>query len=243
MLFLNNIKYLTRFHINYLAQRLLKLPRVKIYRFEWRFNTMNKQSRLLVFKSLLVSFICLSAFTSAFAFADNKQIQSVVLNNLQKKLKTDLANETVSVKLDNVKEYKISKNKIGLKGNGFCLITSENNELPMTFDVKVNPNNLSVIEVQYDFAELTNSSEYAPLSNEEVLMKELMSKITQDYKTENVVIAIDGIEDVSSVTKQKEFTGIGEVRIGTLVWNKIKFDVVFDKTTNKAEKINYKIEN
>jgi hypothetical protein len=240
---LNKVKDSTYFRVNNLAQRLLKLLRAEIHRFEWRFNIMNKHSRVLVFRSLLVSFFCLSAFTSAFAFADNKQIQSVVLTNLQKKLKTDLANESVSVKLNNVEEYKISKNKIGLKGNGFCLITSENNELPMTFDVKVNPNNLNVIEVQYDFAELTNSLEYALLSNEEVLMKELMGKISQDYKTENVVIAIDGVEDVSSVTKQKEFTGIGEVRIGTLVWNKIKFDVVLDKTTNTATKINYKIEN
>jgi len=113
----------------------------------------------------------------------------------------------------------------------------------MTFDVKVNPNNLSVTEIKYDFAELTAASEYAPSSSEEFLMKELMGKISRDYKTDNIVIAIDGMEDVSNVTNQKQFTGIGEVRIGTLVWNKIKFDVVFDGATHKATKVVYKIEN
>lgn len=204
---------------------------------------MNKHSRLFAFRSLIVSLICFTAFSTAFASTDQKQIQSLVINNLQKKLKTDLANQTVSVKLNTVEEYKISKNQIGLKGNGFCVITSENNRLPMTFDVKVNPNNLSVTEIRYDFAELTEASEYAPSSSEEFLSKELMSKISRDYKTQNIVISIDGIEDVSNVTNRKEFTGVGEVRIGTLVWNKIKFDVVLDDATKKATKIIYKIEN
>ena len=203
---------------------------------------MNKHSRLLAFRSLLITFICFSAFSSVFASADKQQIQSLVVSNLQKKLKTDLANEAVSVKLNTLEEYKISKNKIGLKGNGFCLMCGENDSLPMTFDVKVNSKNFSVVEVQYDFAELTAASEYAPSSDEEILMKELMGKISRDYKTENVVIAIDGMENVSNVTNQKEFTGIGEVRIGTLVWNKIKFDVVVDKATNKATKVVYKVE-
>jgi hypothetical protein len=204
---------------------------------------MNKHSYLFAFRSLVVSLICFTAFSSAFGAADQKQIQSIVINNLQKKLKIDLANETVSVKLSTVEEYKVSKNQIGLKGSGFCLLTSENNRLPMTFDVRVNPSNLSVTEIKYDFAELTAASEYAPSSSEEFLMKELMGKISRDYKTDNIVIAIDGMEDVSNVTNQKQFTGIGEVRIGTLVWNKIKFDVVFDGATNKATKVVYKIEN
>ena len=203
---------------------------------------MNKHSRLLAFRSLLITFICFSAFSSAFASADKQQIQSLVVSNLQKKLKTDLANDAVSVKLNTLEEYKISKNKIGLKGNGFCLMCGENDSLPMTFDVKVNSNNLSVIEIRYDFDEFSKASDYAPSSDEEILMKELMGKISRDYKTENVVIAIDGMENVSNVTNQKEFTGIGEVRIGTLVWNKIKFDVVVDKATNKATKVIYKVE-
>lgn len=207
-----------------------------------RFNIMNKQHHFIL-RSLIVSLICLTAFTSSFASADQKQIQSIVINNLQKKLKIDLADETVSVKLNTVEEYKISKNRIGLKGSGFCVTSGENNNLPMTFDVKVNPNNLSVTEIKYDFAELTAASEYAPSSSEEFLSKELMSKISRDYKTQNIVISIDGIEDVSNITNRREFTGVGEVRIGTLVWNKIKFDVVLDDVTNKATKVVYKIEN
>lgn len=203
---------------------------------------MNKQSRLLIFRSLLVTFICFSAFSSALASASKEEIKSLVITKLENKLKTDLANESVSVKLSNLTEYKASKNQIGLKGDGFCVMTSENNELPMTFDVKLNSNNLSVADIKYDFAELTAASEYAPASNEEMLTKELMNQISQDYKTKNIVIAIDGIEDVSGVTNKKEFTGVGEVRIGSLVWNKIKFDVVFDDVKKTATKVVYKVE-
>ena len=203
---------------------------------------MNKHSRFLIFRSLIISLVCLSAFSSAFASTDNKQIQQLVVSNLQEKLRIDLADENVSVKLNAVEQYRISKSQIGLKGDGFCLITSENNELPMTFDVKVNSNNLDVIEIKYDFAEFMKASEFAPSSNEEILMKELMGKISRDYKTNNIVISIDGVENISNLTNQKQFTGIGEVRIGTLVWNKIKFDVVFDDATNKATRISYKVE-
>ena len=70
---------------------------------------MNKQSRFLVFRSLLVAFICFSAFSSAFASASREEIKSLIITNLENKLKTDLANESVSVKLGNLKEYKISK--------------------------------------------------------------------------------------------------------------------------------------
>ena len=226
-----------------LGTTLAKYIRREIEHYELRiFSFMNKQSRFLAFKSLVISFLCFSAFSSTFASTENKQIQSLVINNLQRKLKIDLANETVSVKLNTLKEYTISKNQIGLKGSGFCFISSENNHLPMTFDVKVNSSNLRVIEVKYDFAEFTNASDFPLSSNKEILMKELMGRISQDYKTENIVLAIDEMEDVSNITNLKEFTGIGEVRIGTLVWNKIKFDVVFDNVTNKASKVVYKVE-
>lgn len=226
---------LSDFHIGFLAQCLLKLVR-------GGFNIMNKHSRLLAFRSLIISLICISAFSSASASINKEQIHSLVINNLQKKLKTDLANETVSVKLSNIEEYKVSKNQIGLKGSGFCVITSENNRLSMTFDVKLNSNNLSVAEIRYDFAELTEASEYAPSSDEEFLMKELMNKISRDFKTKNIVIAIDGMENVSNISNQKKFTGVGEVRVGSLVWNKLNFDVVFDTANNTATSVAYKIE-
>lgn len=203
---------------------------------------MNKHSRRVAFRSLIISFICFSAFTSIFASANRDQIHLLVINKLQKKLKTDLANQSVSVKLNTIEEYKISKNQIGLKGDGFCAIAGENNRLPITFDVKVNSGNFSVTEIQYDFAEAAVDAESAPSSNEEILTKELISKISLDYKTKNIVVAVDGIENVLNASNQKEFTGVGEVRIGSLVWNKIKFDVVMDDANKTATKIVYKIE-
>lgn len=201
---------------------------------------MNKQSNLFGFKSFLIFAFCLMISISAFASATGEKNYQLVTRNLSEKLQSDLANDNVTVKLNKVEEYKISKNEIGLKGDGICLMTDNNNQLPIQFDVKVNTVNQSVSEVKYDFVE--SASEYAPTSNEEILMQELMKQISRDYKTENIVIAIDAFENVANSSNGKEFTGIGEVRIGDLVWNKIKFDVVVNPQTQKANKIVYKVE-
>jgi hypothetical protein len=68
------------------------------------------------------------------------------------------------------------------------------------------------------------------------------SRISRDYKTANVVIAIDSVENVEAAAGEKKFLGAGEVRVGDLVWSRIKFDVVLNAETRKASKIVYKIE-
>ncbi len=50
------------------------------------------------------------------------------------------------------------------------------------------------------------------------------------------------MENLSSVGQQKQFAGIGEVRIGDFVWHKIKFDVVLDTENKLATKVVYKVE-
>ena len=77
-------------------------------------------------------------------------------------------------------------------------------------------------------------------ANEEFLMKELMKQIRADYKTDNIVIALDGVENNTIFSGKKEFTGIGEVRIGDLEWNKTKFAVEVD-TKGKATKVAYDV--
>ncbi len=200
---------------------------------------MNKQINLIGFKSFLTLAFCLLASVSVFASAASEKNYQLVTKNLSKKLQSDLGNSNVKVKLTNVEEYKISKNEIGFTGSGTCILATDN-EMPIRFEVKLNTAKQSVSDVVYDFVE--NSAEYAPTSNEDILMKELMKQIKNDYKTENIVIALDAVENVGNAGNGEKFLGIGEVRIGDLVWNKIKFDVVLNAETKKANKVVYKLE-
>lgn len=200
---------------------------------------MNKEINLFRFVIFLLIALCLLAFSNAYASSASEGNYRIAAAKLSKKLQADLGDSRVQVKLTNVEEYKISKNEIGLVGDGTCVLAADN-QMPIRFEVKLNTANHKVSEVIYDFVE--NTAEYAPTSNEDVLMKELMKQIRSDYKTENIVIAIDAVENVGKVEKSEKFLGVGEVRIGDLVWNKIKFDVALDTETKKASKVVYKIE-
>ena len=199
---------------------------------------MNKQIKFLSRKCFLILAVCLISASGVFALSEKDQL--LVTQNLSKKLQSDLGNENVSVKLNNVEERKISANKVGLTGDAVCVLTVDNKQLPIEFEMTVNSANQSVLEVKYDF--IATDSQFAPSQNEEILMKELMGQISRDYKTQNIVIAIDGFESVGDTVGEKKFTGAGEVRIGGMIWNKIKFDVVLDAQTQKANKIIYKVE-
>ena len=197
---------------------------------------MNKQMKFFSFNSFLIVVVCLMFSSSAFALSKNNHL--LIAQNLSEKLQNDLGSKDVRVKLNKVKEYKISKSEIKLSGDAVCLLTTDNRELPILFNVKLDTVNQSITEVKYDFV----AADYNPNANEEVLMKILMSKISRDYKTENIVIAIDAVENIASSDGENKFLGVGEIRVGDLVWNRIKFDVVLDEKTQKANKIVYKIE-
>ena len=188
-------------------------------------------------KTLLILPVCLLSLTITPA---NEKNYSLVTENLSKKLQNDLASGKVTVKLNSVAEHLISENEIELKGDATCTLNEKDAQLPIQFEVKVNWLNQSIIDVKYDIVE--TGAGYFSANYEEVLMKELMKEISRDYKTKNIVIAIDTMETVGNTNNEKKFLGVGEVRIGDMIWNKIKFDVILDAQTQKASKIIYKVE-
>ncbi len=189
-------------------------------------------------KFLVVTIISLLAFSTVLA-NENRHI-SLVAETLSEKLQNDLAQDKVKVDLTNVREHKVSENQIRIEGDGVCLTEDGKNRLPLRFNAKLNTSKQVVSDIEYDFVE--PSPEFAPTSNEEVLMRELMKKISVDYSTQNIVIAIDNYENVSGLTKQNEFTGVGEVRIGDFTWSTIKFDIVLAPENTGASRIIYKID-
>lgn len=162
---------------------------------------------------------------------------SAIAQNLSQKLKVDLAENNLAVKLKMVEEAQVNNQEIVVKGEAVCILPTENTQLPLQFEAKLNKSNNSFEDVKYVFVE----SNYAPSASEDVLMKEIMKQISKDYKTEQITIAIDGFESTKLNETQKNVKGLGEVRVGDLVWKKITFDVVMN-ADNKSSKVAYKIE-
>lgn len=206
---------------------------------------MKKVGKLFNLSLILVSVFNLTAFANS-SEKSKKDIAkpsvavkdySAITKDLSQKLKSDLSESDLTVKIKMVEEAQVTTREIVVKGEAICILPTENTQLPLQFEAKLNKSNNAFEDVKYVFVE----SEYAPSSGEEVLMKELMKQISSDYKTDQITIAIDAFEATKLDNNQKNVTGFGEIRVGDLVWNKITFDVVM-KNDNTASKVNYKIE-
>lgn len=205
------------------------------------------RNTLSIYKKIIWgSIVCLLAFSSLFAKNINdvakvsfnsKAASEIVVQNLTKKLRAALVQENLLVKLGNMEQTAVSNNEIRLQGEATCVLPTEKTQLPIRFEAKFNRARQMVDDVQYTFVE----SENAPSSEEEILMKEIMKQISHDYKTQEIVIAIDNFEAADSPGNKVQYKGAGEVRIGEIQWSKIDFKVVLnsDKT---AAKIEYKIQ-
>lgn len=206
---------------------------------------MKGQIRFFTLKSFILTAAML--FGSVAAFGNNADVASAkgvseetlsaIAGNLSKKLRVDLADNTATVKISDIERQQLSKNLVDFKGTAFCVLKSENNQLPIKFEAKINPQTQIVSDINYSFVE--ESAEYAPTTTEEILMKELMKKVSVDYKTDSIVIAIDGFEVVPSADG-KVLKGNGEIKIGEVEWSKINFDVMLDDE-NKPAQIKYDI--
>lgn len=206
---------------------------------------MKGQIRFFALKSFILAVTML--FISADVSANNRDIASakgisqqtisVIAGNLSRKLQTDLGDSSATVKISDIERRQLSKNQVDFKGSAYCVLRSENNQLPIRFEAKIDAQTQAVSDINYTFVD--ENTDFAPSSTEEVLMKELMKKVSVDYKTDSVVISIDGFETVQTAGG-KEYKGIGEIKIGEVEWSKINFDVVLDGE-NKPARIKYDI--
>lgn len=188
----------------------------------------------------LLAFSCVLASNSNDAVKvslNSKATSKAVVQHLTKKLKADLVHEKVLVKIENIAETHVSSEIIRVEGDATCLLPTEKTQLPIKFEAKFNRAGQAVDDVQYTFVE----SEYAPTSEEEILMKEIMKKISHDYKTQDIVMAIDNFESSDASADRIHYKGVGEVKIGGIRWNKIDFNVVLS-ADKSASKIEYKIQ-
>ncbi|HEX9960345.1 MAG TPA: hypothetical protein VGB00_05405 [Pyrinomonadaceae bacterium] len=168
---------------------------------------------------------------------------SIAAKGLVKKMETDLVLTDIKVKFVKVERYAISNRQIGIRGEGSCQLGAEDNALPINFDVKINVNNRNIADVAYNFVETEETSESNTLSeNETFVTRQLLEKIKSDFKTENIVVAIDYLNDKNLDNGAKAFTGAGEIRLGDMVWKKISFEVVGNIENQNGAAVKYKIQ-
>jgi hypothetical protein len=189
------------------------------------------------FRFFVAGFILVLTLSPAYlSGADRDKALSLLERNLSERLRAELATEQVSVKFTKVERSELSNSEVFVAGDALAVLPGEKTELPLKFKAEVNPVEEVVNDVEYAFVE----SSYAPTTDEEFLMRHLLKKLAADYKTDNVVIAIDGFETETAGAGQKEYKGLAEVRIGDIEWKKIDFDVVLNDR-NEASKIEYKL--
>jgi hypothetical protein len=180
------------------------------------------------------------AFTKTTLSAD--ETYSIAARGLVKKMENDLVLNDIKVKFVKAERYAISKSQIGIRGEGSCQLGAEDNALPINFDVKINVNNRNIADVAYNFVEAEEAGESNSLSeNETFVTRQLLEKIKADFKTENIVVAIDYLNENLN-NGAKAFTGAGEVRLGDMVWKKISFEVAAESQNQNGATVKYKIQ-
>jgi hypothetical protein len=106
-----------------------------------------------------------------------------------------------------VENREVSQIEMNLDGSAVAVVKQDKTELPLEFNAKINLNSQSVEDISYQFVEspVDGSSEFAPSAAEGSLMKELMTQISKDYQTKNIVISIDGFETAKMTPDQTAY--------------------------------------
>ena len=214
-------------------------------------NFHNRNSDLKKLFSLFLFVFCvgnISLFaksTDALSSAGLGKAETVAIavRSLSKKMQADLALKNVSVKFSETESYVISRTEIGIKGEGICRFNGNANDLPMNFDVKIDVTKRAATDVQYVFLNMEGAvDENSTVSAEDVVTEKLLQKIKNDYKTQNIVIALDYVNEQALPSGGKGFTGAGEVRINGMLWQKISFDAKAGQEKAKVADVKYQIQ-
>jgi hypothetical protein len=212
---------------------------------------MNSLNTIFNLKKIAASLIfCLFAAAvstqanDAVTFAKISKADSVSLaaKSLSKKLQNDLVLKSVSVKFSKIEGYLAANGHIGVRGEGTCRLDGEANDLPLNFDVKIDTRKRAATDVRYVFLNMEGATDAnSVLTPEDVITEKLLQKIKNDFKSENIVIAIDFLESKTLENGENAFTGAGEIRLNGFDWKKISFDVRADTGKAKAAVLKYEI--
>jgi hypothetical protein len=202
---------------------------------------MTNQNGFRKFNIILIVLAILAAFSiNATASIKSDRYKNAIVQKLTEKLRADLSDQTVEIRLSEVRDNEVSKVRVNFDGQALAVVKDDQTELPFQFTANVNLSSQSVENIDYRFVEA--KSAFAPAATEDSLMKGLMTQISKDYSTTNIVIAIDGFDAAMMTSNETKYEGTGEVRIGDFEWRKIKFNVVLNSQSQTATKILYDVQ-
>ncbi len=170
---------------------------------------------------------------------------TVAVKHIKTELQNTFNDKSVDFKLTNLRQDKVDQKNIQVEGEGLAVFTVKQDNIPLHFSFSTDTNGVTVTNLDYEFLEAdvaptaTNSND-TPDKVESTLVREIMKQIHNDYKTTEIVIAIDDFQKVDPQTNI--YQGSGEVRVGGMIWKQIDFKIKLDDNNEKAKVVNYKIE-
>ena len=188
-------------------------------------------------KTRIIAAVIITVISALGVFANEKDQAAIniAVKGLSQRLQSDLAMSKVSVKLGRVENLAVATDKTVV--SGFGTVDAAKN-VSLNFNVVVNPIKMSVVEVSYDI--VSPIAVEAKSATENFLMKQVMGKIKNDYKTDDIVIAIDGFETVKSIDGSTNYVGVAEIRVA-MEWTRIEFDVQKGAKASAAQEVKYKV--
>ncbi len=186
---------------------------------------MAKQNKFFRTKNIIITIIfgvIVSTFSAVNVNADGRKrvyslsavkAKAVVASRMTVKLRSDLVNPNIKFQIRNVETYEVVEDQIIMKGDGFCVLTQSNDKIPVKFKTVIDANTQQASKIEYSFTDFEERSNYSPNTDEDKLMTALMNKLSKDFSTQDVVIAIDDTEGVSRSNSSKAYTGSGEVKL------------------------------
>ncbi len=210
------------------------------------FNKKNSTNLL----SLVTLVFCIAILLTANIFSmpakklnySYKALNNMVSEKLKYKLQEDLFEEDLIVKIKTINGNQNSDDRFEMKGEAIYMFPKSNIKVPIRYEAQISLREREVKELNYDFVETKSEYEYAPTNIENVIMDSLLKKVSAEYKTEDVVMALDDEKNSIISEDQKTYKGFGYIQINNKEWKKVQFTIELSLSGKDARKVFYKLQ-
>lgn len=190
---------------------------------------------------VLAAISIFSAMVSAAALS-REQTLTLAKQSLSQKLKSDLVLKNVHVKFNKIQSYNQVSETVEIKGEGTCRLDSEVSDLPVYFEVTIDTNQQQASDVGYVFLNIEGVVDAAStVTTEDLMTNELLNRLKNDFKTENIVVAIDFVNQETVANSKKQIFGAGEVKLNGMIWKKINFEARLDQNADGVSNLKYQL--
>ena len=180
------------------------------------------------FKFWLATLIFIFSLTGISNAAVTAKKINAVTKSLSAQMKIEMADKTATVEIVRADEIEITSSKQILFGEAILKSETRDKKVPIYFEAVVDDAKNKIAMVDYTFVEGEKQI------NIDFLQKLVVKKIGNDFKMKEIALAVNNIRKVEGTDNIEKYRGIGEVRIGSLVWKRIKFEIRLDKISGNV---------